>query len=96
MPASTRTPEPPCPPSVLELVERFALHRETYRQATYNETQVRREFIDPLLKALGWDIDNEHGHAEAYKDVRQRRNDDLTQSRKAAKRGRGMRPCALA
>lgn len=35
----------------------------------YNETQVRREFIDPFLKELGWDIDNEQGYAEAYKDV---------------------------
>jgi len=36
---------------------------------SYNETQIRREFIDPLFKALGWDIDNQQGHAEAYKDV---------------------------
>lgn len=35
----------------------------------YNETQVRREFIDPFFKELGWDIDNEQGYAEAYKDV---------------------------
>ena len=41
-----------CPASVLELVARFDLHSETYKQQTYNETQVRREFIDPLFKAL--------------------------------------------
>ncbi|MEK7730278.1 MAG: N-6 DNA methylase, partial [Planctomycetota bacterium] len=41
----------------------------TYQQATYNETQARREFIDPFFQALGWDVDNESGHAEAYKDV---------------------------
>ena len=35
----------------------------------YNETQVRRDFIDPFFKALGWDIDNENGYAEAYRDV---------------------------
>ena len=58
-----------CPASVLELVARFDLHSETYKQQTYNETQVRREFIDPLFKSLGWDIDNEGGYAEAYKDV---------------------------
>ncbi|MGB2984861.1 MAG: N-6 DNA methylase [Phycisphaerae bacterium] len=60
---------PGCPASVLELVARFDLHSGTYKQQTYNETQVRREFIDPLFKALGWDIDNEGGNAEAYKDV---------------------------
>ena len=31
--------------------------------------QVRREFLDPFFKALGWDVDNGQGHAEAYKDV---------------------------
>ena len=35
----------------------------------YNETQVRREFIDPLFEELGWDIANRQGHAEPYKDV---------------------------
>ncbi|MEE8117214.1 MAG: type I restriction enzyme HsdR N-terminal domain-containing protein, partial [Gemmatimonadales bacterium] len=25
--------------------------------------------MDPLFKALGWDVDNEKGYAEAYKDV---------------------------
>ncbi|MFQ5495719.1 MAG: hypothetical protein ACE5EX_10105, partial [Phycisphaerae bacterium] len=61
-------PTPP-PKSVLQLVQRFAQHRETYKQPAYNETQVRREFIDPLFTALGWDVDNRAGHAEAYKDV---------------------------
>ena len=36
---------------------------ESYKAPSYNETQVRREFIDPLFKALGWDIDNEEGLA---------------------------------
>jgi len=57
------------PPQVLELIERFDRNREAYRSPQYNETQLRREFLDPLFKALGWDIDNERGHAEAYKDV---------------------------
>ncbi|MCL5279873.1 MAG: N-6 DNA methylase, partial [Planctomycetes bacterium] len=33
------------------------------------ETQLRREYIDPFFKALGWDVDNTRGWAEAYKDV---------------------------
>jgi type I restriction-modification system DNA methylase subunit len=57
------------PQIIKTLVARFAEHREAYQQQTYNETQVRREFIDPFFKALGWDIDNEQGAAEAYKDV---------------------------
>ena len=57
------------PGQVLDLMERFDRNVESYRSGSYNETQARREFIDPLFKALGWDIDNESGYAEAYKDV---------------------------
>ena len=52
-----------------EVVERFREQYESYRSPDYNETQLRREFVDPFFKALGWDIDNREGHAEAYKDV---------------------------
>ena len=57
------------PDVVLELIERFERNREAYRSGRYNETQVRREFIDPMFEALGWDVDNKGGYAEAYKDV---------------------------
>jgi len=55
------------PQEVSKLVKRFDRNRESYRSSEYNETQARREFIDPFFKALGWDIDNEQGYAEAYK-----------------------------
>jgi len=55
--------------TIQSLVERFASQIETYQQSTYNETQTRREFIDPFFIALGWDVANEQGYAEAYKDV---------------------------
>ncbi|HUU98410.1 MAG TPA: type I restriction enzyme HsdR N-terminal domain-containing protein, partial [Phycisphaerae bacterium] len=57
------------PPQVRELVERFDRNREAYKAPTYNEAQVRLEFIDPFFRGLGWDVYNEQGHAEAYKDV---------------------------
>ncbi len=53
------------PGEVVRLVERFERNREQYKSASYNETQVRREFIDPLFTALGWDVDNDRGLAEA-------------------------------
>jgi len=59
----------PVPQVVYELVERFERNREAYRSGQYNEEQVRREFIDPFFKALGWDVDNERGYSEAYKEV---------------------------
>jgi predicted type IV restriction endonuclease len=57
------------PKEILDLVARFELHRESYTSGQYNETQLRREFIDPFFKCLGWDVENAAGLAEAYKDV---------------------------
>jgi type I restriction-modification system DNA methylase subunit len=59
----------PAPQIILELIERFERNMEAYKSGVYNETQVRREFIDPFFEALGWDVNNTAGHAEAYKDV---------------------------
>lgn len=59
----------PAPAKIADLVKRFEENREVYTSGGYNETQIRREFIDPFFKELGWDIDNEQGYAEAYKDV---------------------------
>ena len=57
------------PAEILELVERFERNREAYLAERYNEAQLRREFIDPMFAALGWDVNNTQGYAEAYKDV---------------------------
>lgn len=52
-----------------KLVNRFDEQKEYYKKADYNETQTRRDFIDPFWKALGWDVDNENGYAESYREV---------------------------
>ncbi len=57
------------PAEVLTLVERFDRNREAYQNQAYNETQLRQEFINPLFEALGWDVANKSGYAEAYKEV---------------------------
>lgn len=54
---------------IAQLVERFTEQYESYKKADYNETLTRRDFIDPFFKALGWDIDNKNGYAEAYREV---------------------------
>lgn len=51
------------------LTARFRQNLDVYKAGSYNETQVRVEFIDPFFEALGWDIHNKKGHAEQYKDV---------------------------
>lgn len=54
---------------IQELVARFNEQFDSYKQADYNETLTRRDFIDPFFKALGWDVDNSQGYAEAYREV---------------------------
>ncbi|MGA3084637.1 MAG: hypothetical protein ABSE95_07560 [Thermodesulfobacteriota bacterium] len=55
------------PHEILRLIERFEQNREAYHSDPYNETQLRREFVDPFFEALGWDVDNKQGYAELFK-----------------------------
>jgi len=57
------------PDDVKRLIERFDKNADSYRSKNYNETRLRVEFLDPFFKALGWDVHNEKGYAEAYKEV---------------------------
>jgi len=54
---------------ISELTKRFSEQIGSYKKSEYNETLTRRDFIDPFFKSLGWDIDNELGNAEAYREV---------------------------
>lgn len=55
---------------ILELIERYSRNKEYYESTSYNEASLRREFIDRLFEvALGWDMTNRAGLADAYKDV---------------------------
>lgn len=57
------------PDRIKDLIRTFHYNLESYKKGSYNETQVRREFIDPFFEELGWDIANKKGYSEAYKDV---------------------------
>ena len=59
----------PVPQEIEQLIERYDAQREAYESGQYKETEIRVEFIDPFFKALGWDVHNERGYAEAYKDI---------------------------
>jgi predicted type IV restriction endonuclease len=41
----------------------------SYKKSDYNETLTRKDFIDPFFKALGWDMNNSAGNAEANREV---------------------------
>jgi type I restriction-modification system DNA methylase subunit len=57
------------PPIVSKLVETFDRNIDNFKSQTYNETQVRQQFINPFFEALGWDMQNKAGIALAYSDV---------------------------
>jgi predicted type IV restriction endonuclease len=52
---------------VAQLVERYLENRHLYSS---NEAQVRLDFIDPLLEALGWDLANQQGLSLFSREVR--------------------------
>ncbi|MEO8147590.1 MAG: N-6 DNA methylase [Bacteroidia bacterium] len=54
---------------IQKLVERFSEHQKDYHLPEYNEQKARQDFINPFFKALGWDVDNEKGDSEAYREV---------------------------
>ena len=53
------------------LVNRFHANIAFYKDTNnaYNEHSCRIEYIDPLLKLLGWDVANEKGLAPQYREV---------------------------
>lgn len=59
----------PIPQAILARIETFRSNLDSYLNSDYKEAQVRQEFIDPFFAALGWDVRNEQGYAEAYKEV---------------------------
>lgn len=54
---------------IADLVVRFREQYAAYKRSEYSEALVRKDFIDPFFKALGWDMDNAQGFAEAYREV---------------------------
>ena len=57
------------PDELKRLVEQFSQQSDRIRTDAYNETQVRIDFIDPMMKSLGWDMNNAQGFAEQYREV---------------------------
>ena len=54
---------------ITDLVNSFDRDITTFNSSSYNETQLRNDFIDPLLKSFGWDISNEKNKNQFMRDV---------------------------
>jgi type I restriction-modification system DNA methylase subunit/predicted type IV restriction endonuclease len=59
----------PPPQAIRDLVEHFERNKADLRSNRYNETELRRNFLDPFFEALGWDVNNRLRYSETYKDV---------------------------
>ncbi len=51
------------------LVAKFESNKDIYLSKDYKEEDIKVEFISPMFKALGWDIDNVSGNAPQFKEV---------------------------
>ncbi len=70
---------------VCELIDRFERHaKDRYLQPNYQEAEARKDFIDPLLKALGWDVDHEREHNPYEQEVKVERAVSVSRARKRA------------
>lgn len=54
---------------IIELVNRFETHFDSYKDQNYKEARLRGEFINPFFEYLGWDVYNKNNAAEAYREV---------------------------
>lgn len=57
------------PEALRTRIENFAERQQELMRDGYKEASTRIEFIDPLLAALGWDVNNTAGLPERFKDV---------------------------
>ncbi|WP_374834719.1 Eco57I restriction-modification methylase domain-containing protein [Paenochrobactrum pullorum] len=51
------------------LVHQYGSNLEHYKSSSYNETQLRTDFLDQFLIALGWDITNSNGKPTYEREV---------------------------
>ena len=54
---------------ISSLAKQFEENREDYHSKKYDESNTRTDFIDKFFEALGWDVRNNQGHAENYREV---------------------------
>jgi len=51
------------------LIAQFHTYRDVYFSTSYNETQLRHDFLNKVIDVLGWDVNNKQGVHAAYQEV---------------------------
>jgi len=77
------TSQTTAPAIIHKLVETFEQNLDSYRFSK-NETELRRQFLDPFFTALGWDVANEKGYDELGKEVTHEFSVDVAGQQKKA------------
>ena len=58
------------------LISAFEREYAIYKTTQYSEAQLRIDFLNPLLKTFGWDVDNEQGKSQFLREVIQEESID--------------------
>lgn len=69
---------------VLGLIADFDAHRDKFLAPSYQEAEVRKDFIDPLLEALGWDVLHRHQKNPWEQEVKVERSVNVALAQKKA------------
>jgi hypothetical protein len=59
------------------LISAFEKEYVVYKSQKYSEAQLRIDFLNPLLKTFGWDVDNEETKSQFLRDVIQEESIDI-------------------
>lgn len=54
---------------LIELVKKYDSEKDLYRSSSYNESQLRTDFLDPFFTILGWDIANSKNKRTSEREV---------------------------
>ncbi len=69
---------------IRELIENFRMHSAAYMRPMYQEAEARKDFIDPMFKALGWDVDHERERNPYEQEVKVERGVTVAKAQKRA------------
>ncbi len=66
-----------CLEQLKALISAFGKEYAIYKTPKYSEAQLRIDFLNPLLKTFGWDVDNEKSKSQFLRDVIQEESIDV-------------------
>ncbi len=75
-----------CSEQLKVLINAFSEGYADYKKGLYSEAQVRIDFLNPLLKSFGWDVDNEARKTQLFREVIQEESIDVEEEDRITKK----------